>query len=149
MSGNTGPLRVPARKPKVLINTSGAGTVNGTPWVDASGFKDWTFSLCSATVGGTITGWSVSIYGTLDPNVLNADGVTVNPNYPAPGAAGASWFLLPAESVETTGDTATFANPLTALSQVLRYKGPLLAVCAVSVGTAPTGTINVVGWAVD
>lgn len=144
MGANLGPLRIP-RLPKVILSTSAASATSApTLWMtEAKGFSDWAFGLT-----GTFTGYSVQLYGCLDPNVVNDNG-TPNTSYGNPGAGGAAWFPLPAQSTEGTGDTSTFNNPLTAINQVMTYKFLLLAVCAVATGTSQTGTVNVVAWAAD
>ncbi|MDE2098158.1 MAG: hypothetical protein KGL39_12965 [Patescibacteria group bacterium] len=143
MGFNNGPLRVP-RFPKTILTCTATATSNPTvQMAEASGFGEWEFALT-----GTFTGFSVQLYGTIDPKAVNDDG-TPNTTYGAPGAAGAAWFPLPAQSTEGTGDTSVFNNPLTAINQIMHYKGHLVAVCAVATGTSPTGTCNVVSWATD
>ena len=139
--GNHGPLRVP-RLPKTLFSLTAAGN-SGVQLVEAAGFSDWNFQLT-----GTFTGFTVTLYGTLDPAV-RTDLAGASATYPLPGAAGGAWFALPARAVESTGDTNVFNNPLTAITQGFRYQGPLVAVIAVATVATPTGTCNCLGWAVD
>jgi hypothetical protein len=143
MGFNSGPLRTP-RFPKVILTATASATSSpAVQMSEAAGYSEWNFGLT-----GVFTGFSVQIYGTLDPAAVNDDG-TPNTAYGNPGAAGAAWFPLPAQATEGTGDTSVFNNPLTAINQVLHYKGALVAVCAVATGTSPTGTCKVVAWATD
>jgi len=122
----------------------------------AMGFTKWVFQLL-----GTLTGVSVTIYGTIDPNAYlvytaNAanDGPTTGTLY-IPGTAlgqavsvpASSWFALPGPS-EASG-TGGIANPLTATTTLLVSSLPLVAVRAVvTTAAAVTGTGSVVGFAV-
>jgi hypothetical protein len=144
MGANLGPLRTP-RFPKVILSTSAASaTSSPTPQMtEACGYSEWDFGLT-----GIFTGYSVTIYGTLDPAAVNQDG-SPNVNYPAPGAAGGAWFGLQAPLPESSDDAFQYFNPLTAITENLHYKGALVAVCAVATGTSQTGTVNVVAWATD
>lgn len=157
------PLRV-ARVPSLLFQNpiSTGGTFNsGIVMASAAGFEHAAFQIISPTLVA-ISGFSVTVFGTLDPNVLlNAAGLTATqagfaaggigsmPNnaYPAPGATGAAWAAVPSPS-EQSG-TGTVNNPLTALNQILETKIPFLAFWVQVVATAPTGSINVVGWSID
>lgn len=153
-----GPMRTP-RNPAILFanNISTGGTFNsGIVLASGAGFEHAAFQIISPSLSA-INGFSVTIYGTLDPNaLLNAAGVanttgglSTNPNgsYPAPGGTGAAWFPIPAPS-EQSG-TGTVSNPLTALNQVLETKVPCLAFWVQVVATTPSGSINVVGWTID
>lgn len=127
---------------KVILSTSAAGTTNGSvQMVEARGYKNWMFSLA-----GTFTGFSVTIYGTVDPNAIT-DARVANPNYPVPGAAGGNWFALNSGPPATS--PADVVNPLTTNTQYLPFSMPLVAVCAVAVGTGPTGTVNVLAFAAE
>lgn len=125
---------------KVILSTSAAGTTNsGVQMAEARGFKNWMFCLA-----GTFTGFSVTIYGTIDPNALT-DGRVANPNYPVPGAPGGNWFALnPGPQATAPADVQ---NPLTANTQNCPFPQLLVAVCAVAVGSTPTGTVNVLAFA--
>lgn len=125
---------------KTILSTAAAGTTqSGVQMTEARGFRNWMFTLA-----GTFTGFSVTIYGTIDPAALLANGQP-NPNYPVPGAAGGNWFALnPGTSATSPADVA---NPLTVMTSYCPFGSPLVAVCAVAVGTAPTGTCNVLAFA--
>jgi hypothetical protein len=122
-----------------VVSTTTAGNF-GPFFVEAPGFDHWAFQLT-----GTWTGFTATIYGTLDPTVLSGPALA-NTSYPTPGSAGAAWVLLYGPS-ETAG--APQANPLTAITQLLESKIPWLAIYVVITTSTPTGTCNVVGWAVD
>lgn len=147
---NHGPLRIP-RKPKVLISNATAATNSGINLTEAIGFKEFGFMMVPHTVGAaTPTGFTATFYGTLDPNAVLDNGQP-NPSYPAPGAAGGAWFQLPAASSQNAApDTSNFANPLTAITQALYYRGPaLVAVYVALTVAAQTGAVDVIGWATD
>lgn len=146
---NCGPLRIP-RKPKALISNATAAANSGIVLFEAIGLKEFGFMMVPHVVGAaTPTGFSATIYGTIDPNVLLDNGQP-NPAYPAPGAAGGAWFELPSATAGSGNDTQTYANPITAITQALYYRGPaLVAVYVVLTASAQTGAVDVVGWAVD
>lgn len=129
---------------KVLYTAT--APVNGTYYsgvqmTEARGFRNWNFCLASP---GTINGYSVTIYGTLDPAAILPNGQP-NPNYPNPGAAGGNWFALnPGTSAAAPADVA---NPLTAVTSYCPFGSPLVAVCVAVVASAASGTINVLGFA--
>lgn len=145
---NCGPLRVP-RKPKLLISAASGAADSGTQLTEAIGFKEFGFQMVSATLGATFTGFTATIYGTMDLNALLDNG-SPNPNYPTVGANGGAWFELPAATAGSGNDTQTYANPLTTLTQAMYYRGPaLVAVRVIVTASAQSGSINVLGWAVD
>lgn len=133
---------------------------SGPVGAEAQRFTKWVFHLGPNPEGSALpTGYTVSIYGTNDGNAINDEALVVsatgvptyqtvgapNANYPAPGASGESWFLLPAES-EQSG-TGLMTNPLTAVGNSLYYNGPLLVVCCVITSSSPTGGVTVFGYA--
>jgi hypothetical protein len=95
---------------------------------ECSRWPKWMFQLVGAG-----TGYSVTLYGTIDT-------VTAYQDFPAAqqpvnnyGSTGNEWFPLPAPSVEVGGDAFTWTNPLT-LGNALYVTAPLVAVRAVSAG---------------
>lgn len=131
---------------KVLYtaNAPANGTYfSGPTMTEARGFKNWVFSLATPT---TISGYSVTVYGTLDSSAVLQNGQP-NPNYPNPGSAGGNWFALnPGTSAAAPADVA---NPLTATSSYCPFSGPLVAVCVAVVASTASGTINVLGFAAE
>lgn len=125
-----------------LLSTTAPNTYGGVKMVAAKGYGTWNFQV----IGGA-SATSITVYGTLDPAAIGADG-KANPNYPAPGAAGGNWFALNPGAVATA--PADVSNPITKAdgSNNLFYSGPLKAVCAVS-GATQTGTSTVLGMARD
>ena len=132
------------------------GNDSGLWGVAAKGFTKWVFQLL-----GGITGVSVTIYGTFDPNAYlvytaNAanDGPTTGTFYQQGTTVGStvsvpasSWFALPGPS-EASG-TGGIANPLTSTTTLLVSSLPLVAVRAVVTTVAtPTGNGSVIGFAV-
>lgn len=122
-----------------ILTTSAASADSGVQLNECAGFSKWSFQLI-----GTFTGQSVQIYGTQDPaakyqtqNSFFGQITTFVTHGTAIPAT--SWFLLDAPAV-TAG---TEVNPLTAAGQSLNHGGPLVAVRAVSTGTAQTGTVTV------
>jgi len=113
---------------------------------EAIGFKTWSFQH----LGGT-TGYSVSIYGTIDPALYKyldtTESANFNPATLATIVPASSWVLLPSPA-ENTG-TGTVANPMVSgTSNFLQFSGTLVAVRAVlTATTTPTGTGTVVGFA--
>lgn len=137
-----GPMRVP-RFPKQIITTNAASADSGVVFFEGAGFEHYAFQLT-----GTFTNYTVTIYGTLDPAAVVTQGqIAANAAYPAPGAAGGAWFPIPAPS-EQSG-TGPVVNPLTAINQVLETKVPLVAVWVHVAGASQTGSVTVVGWAID
>lgn len=111
--------------------------------VEGIGFSKWAFQL--SQVGATaLSGYSVSIYGTISPLAYSAW------QQKSSGTAGdaivvptTDWFLLPAPD-EQTG-TGISTNPIVATGVVLPYNlSPLVAVRAVVTADAtPAGTLQV------
>lgn len=126
--------------------TAASGTFDSGPIaVEAIGFSKWGFQL--AQIGAAaVTGYSATIYGTLDPEayiswqriISGGAAATINAN---------NWFKLPAPA-EQTG-TGTSANPITALGTILPYNlSPLVAVRCVLTAAAATGTVQVYAMAI-
>lgn len=147
-----GPCTVPSQRPKILVSTNAAsGTINsGIIGNEFNGFSDIGFQMVPYTAGTTPTGYSAAVYATLDPAARNNDG-TLNTNYPIPGAAGGAWFELPAVSSQNAApDTQNYANPLTAITQALFYRGPaVVALFVVITATTAANGCQIVAWAWD
>ena len=117
------------------------GTYDSGPIaVEAIGFSKWAFQL-----GGQFTrGWSVTIYGTIDPIAYvawqaNIQGLTTPPVVPA-----SSWAKLPAPAEET--GTGVSTNPMTATGVILPYNlSGLVAVRAVAVASSADAPLQ--AWA--
>ena len=136
------------------MSCSGNGTFDsGIQMSEAIAFSKWLFQLrVQNTEGGTVSGWSVTLYGTIDPQAFdlydqyNAGGWTTNPLTLLPAT---SWVAIPAPSTEgASPDAYTWANPLTATALALYSPAPWIAVRAVAVGSSSTGAIDVLGFAV-
>lgn len=100
---------------------------------ECSRWCKWMFQLT-----GTGTGYSVTMFGTLD----------VGTAYNEPGNGG-FWFELPAHSVqEAGGDVFFWSNPLTLGigTSALYLNCPLVAVRALSGAGAVTGTVNLLAF---
>ena len=86
---------------------------------------------------GTGTGYSVTMYGTIDADTA----------YNVPGN-GAYWFELPAPSTESGGgDAFVWSNPMTlgVGTSALYVQAPLVAVRAVSAGVV-AGTVELLAF---
>lgn len=125
--------------PRTAYGTTGVNDTGPIPVLaEARDFTKWTFSLL-----GSGSGYSFTIYGTLDPLAYAAWKNEMNPNLyinsavkPSPPAS--SWFILPAPS-EQSG-TGSVANPLTDTAPLLQYSGTLVGVRVVLTGSAtPAG----------
>lgn len=146
-----GPFRVP-RYPKLAFGQpqTGAGPFDSGPIMgDAAGLHIWQAQLLQEGTTA-MTGYSATIYGTLDPAVKNDDG-TLNLNYPGPGlTAGGlagNWFVLDAPSQQAGAGTVN--NPLTAATQVMVSKTAVLAIWVHVTASAQTGNFNLAVWAID
>jgi hypothetical protein len=117
-----------------IVGTTDSGPVG----VEGIGFSKWGFQLL-----GTFTGFSVAIYGTLDPAAYLAWEAKIQGNT-VPAVPATSWALLPAPDEETgTGGTAT--NPLVAAGVILPYNlSGLVAVRAVATASGATGRLQAV-----
>ena len=106
----------------------------GTPGLwECSRWTKWMFQLV-----GTGTGYSVTMYGTIDTATA----------YNEPGN-GHFWFELPAPSTESGGgDAFVWSNPLTlgVGTSALYVQAPLVAVRAVSAAGAVTGTVELLAF---
>ena len=127
-----------------LLVTSVAGPVDsGVQMNEASGFTKWTFQLL-----GTFTGYSVQVYGTIDPAAKYLTTPVPGQNFVPHGntavVPATSWFPLDAPAAATG---TTESNPLTATGQSLNHSGALVAVRVVATGTSQTGQVTVVGFA--
>jgi hypothetical protein len=124
--------------------TYGISGINdtGIALCEARDFKSWTFML---TGGGT--GYSFSIYGTVDPLAYAVWRSQWNPQAyfgrvgGPPTLPGTSWVLLPGPSDQA--GTGTSANPLTEASPIFQYNGALVA-CRVVLTTAGSAGIAAV-----
>ena len=134
----------------VAAPLAGYGTIgitdSGPIMWEAIGFKTWAFQQ----LGGT-TGYSVTIYGTIDPSLYtyldSVTGAIATPQQLATIVPASSWVPLPGPA-EQTG-TGTIANPMVSgTTNFFQYNGTLVAVRAVLTATVtPTGTGTVVGFA--
>jgi hypothetical protein len=106
----------------------------GTPGLwEAARWGKWLFQLT-----GTGTGYSVTMYGTID----------VATAYDEPGN-GHFWFELPAPSTESgVGDAFVWSNPMTlgVGTSALYVNVPLVAVRALSGAGPVTGTVNLLAF---
>jgi len=152
MASGAGLNRVGARGGKLLVQCTGDGTYDsGIVMPEAIGFTKWLFQFVK--LGTTsVTGWSVTIYGTIDPAAYDLNdqylqgGWTTNPLTQLPTT---SWVPIPAPSTEDTApDAYAWANPLTATTSALYTNAPWVAVRAVAVGSGSAGAISVYGFAV-
>jgi hypothetical protein len=124
---------------------------SGIQMLEGVGFGKWTFQLI-----GTFTGYSVTVYGTIDPIILTtAYQNSTNLNVPTLAlnalrgnttlVPATSWFPLAAPSDQ--GGTGQNTNPLIQTGSYLFSSGNFVAVRAVITGTTATGSINVLGFA--
>ena len=123
-----------------LLTTSGASGDSGVQLNECAGFTKWSIQLI-----GTFTGQSVQIFGTQDPlakyqsaNSFFGPITTYVPHGTTIPLT--SWFPLDAPATAA----GTESNPLTSSGQSLNHSGPLVAIRAVSTGTAQTGTCSVI-----
>ncbi len=137
---NIGPATTAVVSPATAYGTLG---VNDSGWFATPiGMSKYTFQL----VGGG-TGYSVSVYGTIDPTAY----LSYTQHYGSDGFEGSvpatSSGLLPAPS-EQSG-TGNMANPLTSTALFLYCNMPLVAVRAVLTASAtPTGSVSLIGFAI-
>jgi hypothetical protein len=140
--------------------TTGYGTIgvndSGIQMLEAIGLTKWVFLLGGAT---NLSGWSVTIYGTIDSVAYQA---WQPANYSAAGLYGqstggprgstvvsaGSWFVLPGPSEQ--GTTGSIGNPLTSTTPILTSSLPLVAVRAVltTLTGTPASACTVQGFAV-
>lgn len=131
-----------------LPQTLGAsGSVDSGPiGVEAIGFSKWGFQLIQ--YGSTaLTGYSATIYGTLDPIAYRAWQAAIQ-GLAAVTVPATSWFILPSPAEQTGAGVST--NPITQTGVVLPYNlSPLVAVrCVLTTDGTGAGTANVVGFGV-
>jgi hypothetical protein len=147
----------------LLPASTGAALDSGIQMTEAIGFKDFAFQFIGP--GAQTVGYSVTVYGTLDPAIYvagqpvgqptqNVNGVNITPTGKgsSPTALLTSWFILPGPSEQ--GSTGVMANPmLSGTAPILRVNWPLVAVRAVATiltgGSAPTNGVQVVCFAVS
>src|SRR5487761_2072814 len=149
--GNSGGVTLLSLNPSAPIVASplaGYGTTGvNDSWLtagnnsstDATGFTKWLFQLVPADGSTTFSGYSVTLYGTIDSRAYrqiangNNPGQTTGITLPA-----GAWFVLPSPADQT--GTGTPANPLTATNPFLNVSLPLVAVRAVlTASSTPTG----------
>ena len=129
------------------------GNDSGVFLTEAKGFTKWVFQLLGP--GATAAGYTITILGTIDPQVqYSIDVSQQNPQTPSnlygsrTSIPATNWFVIPGPS-EQTG-TGTMANPLVSgTTQIFQANLPLTAVRAVltTIGT-PTASAYVVAMAV-
>lgn len=161
---NSGPPPAGPQFPAQPYYNATIGNDSGVQMLAAKGYTKWIFQIVGpGAFAATTAAFTVSIYGTIDPNLARLAYQT-GANYPGQqgqspsleasltAIPASSWFLLPGPS-EQTG-TGSITNPLvtSATGAALFIASlPLVAVRAVLTGTAPTtGTagITVLGFAV-
>jgi hypothetical protein len=161
VASGAGLNRVGARGGEVLLTLSPNSTSldSGTQMSEAIAMKTWTFQIIGP--GAAAAGYTVTLYGTIDPaaydNVFGRPGPDPVTGAPAVKASGkgnllvpaTSWFALPGPAEQ--GGTGTMTNPMVSgTSNILQVSMALVAVRAVAViGTAPAPTlgIQVLGFA--
>jgi hypothetical protein len=160
LSSTTTAVATPLTGYGTVSNQNGVALAGGNDsgvWgCAAMGFTKWVFQLL-----GNLTGISVTLYGTIDPNAYlvytansGVDGFTTGslylggaPQRSAVAVPASSWFVLPGPS-EQTG-TGSIANPLTSTTPLFVASMPLVAVRAVvTTSTAAAGNGSVIGFAV-
>lgn len=152
MASGAGLNRVGARGGKLLLTAAGDGTYDsGIVMTEAFGFSKWNFQI-TATTSAAPTGWSVTFYGTIDPQAYDLNdlyfegGWTTNPLTLLPAS---SWVPIPApETEDTSPDAFAWHNPITATGQALYSNAPWVAIRAVAIGSSSQGGINVYGFAI-
>jgi hypothetical protein len=163
MASSAGLNRLGARGGEVLLTLqpgSPAGDLDsGIMAAEGIGFSKWVFQIIGA--GSSAAGYTVTLYGTIDPAAYNAVwGYPGNPaqNIPAIAASGmrykglpsTSWFQLPGPS-EQSG-TGNMSNPMiSGISNTLFTTLPLVAVRAtavISTTSVPTSPVQVLVFGV-
>lgn len=140
------------------------GNDSGVQMLMASGFTKWTFCIVGpGSLGVDSAAYSVSIYGTIDPeleryagqnaatHISQHNGIDPSLNGRLDVIPATSWFLLPAPSDDP--DAGSVTNPLATTATgptILNCSLPLVAVRAVltTAPTTATDSITVLGFAV-
>lgn len=162
---------ITATVPTVATPTLAYGTMllndSGGQMFEGIAFSKWMFQL--AQLGTTtLTGVSVTIYGTISPFAYSTwvNGNLGQTPYPTqiaqagpiavpgvtnvapynPGVQPWEWFPIPGPS-EQAG-TGTIANPMTTTSPLLTTNIPLIAVRAVVTGAVTAGVARVYAFAI-
>jgi hypothetical protein len=121
------------------VGVPGTSNDSGAVMWEGIGFTKWVFQF----IGG-ITGYTVTLYGTIDP-AARPNGQPIAKGSTAIPAT--SWFVLPGPSEQ--GGTGTINNPITGTNPLFTASLPLVAVRAVVTAIAtPTGQGAVIGFAV-
>lgn len=133
----------------ILSTSAASGTVDSGAIVGGGQFfSKWAFQLIAGSAT-SLSGHSVAIYGTIDPNAILYWQNGVNGKTPDLSSLPASsWFALPAPADGSSGDTSTWNNPLTATGQCLYTPMPLVAVRALDTITSGTGDLIVLAMAI-
>lgn len=136
----------------------GSGSVPPQPagprMTEAIAYSKWLFQLTSPNPAGTfggnpplsVSGWSVSVYGTIDMNAYYSTRqnppVNLGSGYTFPDA---SWAFLESPS---GGSSSNWPNPLTNVGQLLYVPVPLVAIRIVVTATSASSDISVLGFAI-
>ena len=159
MASGAGLNRVGFRGGKIILTCTKDGTYDsGIVMSEAMAFSKWLFQLrVEGSGSGTVSGWSVTLYGTIDPTAFDlyeqyfegqwkAITPVISPLTLLPAT---SWVGIPAPSTEDASpDAYAWANPLTATGLALYSPAPWIAVRAVAVGSSSTGAIDVLAFAI-
>ncbi len=130
------------------VVTLSAGTDTGPFMLEAKGFKNWFFTFFG---NGTITGGSVTVYGTIDEATSGVMAPVAPMGYALPTFVSAgNWFPLLAPSEQAVA-AASEANPVTVFNgtQLTMFNRGLYAVRLVANAYTGGGTISVEVLAID
>lgn len=112
----------------------------------ASGWTKWGVMARSDIPGNPINGLSATVYGTWDQDTADGTLTTYNANGIVTSSANSNWYQAVTPSTESSGDTAVWSNPLTALGQAFWSNTHYLAI-RINVSALVSGSVLFVIYA--
>ena len=111
-----------------------------------SGWAKWGVMARSDIPGNPVNGLSATVYGTWDWDTASGALTTYSATTGLRTGGNENWFQIPTPSVESSGDTATWVNPITGYGQGFWTNAHVLAI-RINVTALVSGSVLFSIWA--
>lgn len=134
--GQVGQTNAPA-----LVPIAGAYDTGSIGFQMVSGWTKVVFQIISATPGVAFSGFTVTLYGSLDLATVAPTGWNPGGSVLVGAGSSTNWAELPAPSNQAESPGVAWTNPLTAATQLMYCNAPFPAYRALVTVQSPTGSI--------